>query len=208
MGRVRSEFRSVRQSVLVRRHGQTQQLGTNSQPSFFCGLVADFKSDFIILKHEIDHPAGLDKSIRFTHGQDACVMQCTHDFCEVILLRGTDEENLAIGRLISRIEMAEGETAIVHFAVVDDLPERVAENILSQNPDDNGRIGLGKYFRRPLHELGEIKKKRRFEVVFGRLLLRECVGNQANKQGEQKNDAREILCYGRGTKARMTGFHE
>jgi len=28
------------------------------------------------------------------------------------------------------------------------------------------------------------------------LLLRECVGNQANKQGEQKNDAREILCCG------------
>jgi len=132
MGRVRSEFRSVRQSVLVRRHGQTQQLGTNSQPSFFCGLVADFKSDFIILKHEIDHPAGLDKSIRFTHGQDACVMQCTHDFCEVILLRGTDEQNLAIRDLSHRGVLPELKTSVVDLSVVDDFLQVIAEHIFAE----------------------------------------------------------------------------
>ena len=113
---------------------------------------------------------------------------------------------MAIRGLRGGLETAELKTPVVHLPVADNFREIVAENILSQHADHNGRIGRGKCACRPLNELREIKKKRCFDFILRMLLLRQTIEYQAGNRKKHQRETPELGAWAAGTKKRAAGF--
>lgn len=156
-------------------HGEAQKIGTDFQSGLLGLPVVDLKADVtdvIVHDDKIDDAAGLNKSVGLAHGQNAFVAHDAENFGEMILFRRADEQHLAIGRFVRSLKGFELQRVAVDDFVLDGLLQIVAENILPQHADDDGRIGRGKRLRRPFDEFHEIINEGRFDLVFRRRVLR------------------------------------
>ena len=86
--------------------------------------------------------------------------------------------------LARRLEFLDFKGPILDSFAAGGVLQIMAENVLSQHSNGDWRFGIGKSPGWPFHELGEIEKERRLDLIFLRRFLAQDLEaeNEAQKQ--------------------------
>src|SRR6266853_193687 len=162
--------------------GHPQQLGADRQVGRFRRRRVDLQPDAAAVGHEPDHAAPLGESVGVAHREDGPVLETRDDLLRRISRGLTDEQDVAPRDVVHPLITMDGEGPRSATLPADGGVEEVAERILAQNPDDQGRLRIRNGLRRPIDELREVEQENGLYLRLGGLRRLRSQPGRAHQQ--------------------------
>ena len=164
---------------------QRQQFRTYFEIFFAGGVGIDFEADFGSFAIKINDATAVGESRGFADGQDGLGAELGQNIIEAPCFRIADENDLAIREIFGAARLLDDHRPPMDGFAANSFRQVLAKGIAAQNADLERFVGVGERSFRPGDELREVKKERRFDLVFLGLTL-QCSGREQRQQHTQK----------------------
>src|SRR5437868_1061083 len=120
--------------------GQTQELGTDSQPDLVSCLRIHLETYPLVFQHEADHPSLADESRDVAYGQHAHAAEFSRNLWWLRILRGSNEQDVATPHLPDFAYLYDAHWMAGNALVADNGLQVFSERGVAENANLHGRV--------------------------------------------------------------------
>jgi predicted nucleic acid-binding Zn-ribbon protein len=166
--------------------GKKQEPRTDLEIGALRRFQIDIEANLVFLKAETDHAALLNKIVGFADGEDRSAVQGCKNCGRTSFVPAHNEKEMASSGVLLLLKMADLKRARADLLALNGGFKNAGQGAFTCGAKDQGAVLGTKSVRRPIHELREMENEGGFQLILGRIGLRERTirGEQLK---EQKN---------------------